>query len=94
MPILEGVAPPGMEDVVKRLKEQPGVENPWAIAWSMFHKQAGQVKAFSDRQLAEAIKQFHADREAGTLLAYYEQAAAGDMNAQAVLLSPGAFRFA
>ena len=93
MPIIEGVSPPGMEDVVRRLKEQPGVDNPWAIAWSIFHKQVGQVKALSDRQLAEAIKQFHAERQAGTLLAFYQQAADGNINAQAILMSPGAYRF-
>jgi len=31
----EEVTPPGGEDVVRALKDQPGVENPWAVAWSM-----------------------------------------------------------
>jgi hypothetical protein len=30
--------PPGYEDIVKALKRQPGVENPWAIAWGMRNK--------------------------------------------------------
>lgn len=29
------VAPPGYEHVVKALKKQPGVENPYAVAWAM-----------------------------------------------------------
>lgn len=32
------VAPPGYEKVVKALKKEPGVENPWAVAWSMKKK--------------------------------------------------------
>jgi hypothetical protein len=31
-------APPGMEPVVKALKRKPGVDNPWAVAWSQYHK--------------------------------------------------------
>ena len=93
MPILEGVTPPGMEDVVRRLKEQPGVENPWAIAWSMFHKQGGKASTLSDEELTAAITQFHADRAAGTLLAVYDQAAQGNVNAQAQILTPSFYRF-
>lgn len=29
------VAPPGYEPVVKALKKQPEIDNPWAVAWSM-----------------------------------------------------------
>lgn len=95
MAILEGVTPPGMEDVVRRLKENPDIDNPWAVAWSIFQKQGGQAKAYSDQELAECVKRFHADREAGTLLAVYEHAAAGEMSSQAVLMSPpGTFRLA
>lgn len=32
------VTPPGSEDVVKALKDEPGVDNPWAVAWSMYNK--------------------------------------------------------
>lgn len=92
MPVLEGVTPPGMEDVVQRLKKQPGVENPWAIAWSMFHKQGGKAAALSDKELAECVAQFARDRQAGTLLAVYEQAASGQGAAQAQILTRGLFR--
>jgi len=34
----EEVTPPGGEDVVHALKGQPGVDNPWAVAWSMKDK--------------------------------------------------------
>jgi hypothetical protein len=32
------VAPPGGEKLVKALKKQPGVKNPWATAWSKYNK--------------------------------------------------------
>lgn len=35
---LEEVAPPGMEDVVKKLKKDPDVDNPWAVAWAIYNK--------------------------------------------------------
>ena len=34
-------APPGGEKVVKALKKQKGVRNPWAVAWSM--KNRGEI---------------------------------------------------
>ena len=33
------VTPPGYEDVVQALKKQPGVENPWAVAWAMKNRE-------------------------------------------------------
>lgn len=33
------VAPPGMEHVVKRLKGKKGVDNPYAVAWSMHDRE-------------------------------------------------------
>lgn len=35
---LDEVAPQGYEDIVKALKKEPGVDNPWAVAWSMKNK--------------------------------------------------------
>lgn len=35
---LDEVTPPGYEKVVKGLKKNPKVDNPWAIAWSMKNK--------------------------------------------------------
>jgi len=35
---LDEVAPPGYEDIVKGLKKEPTVDNPWAVAWSMKNK--------------------------------------------------------
>lgn len=35
---LDQVAPPGGEKMVKALKKQKGVRNPWAVAWSQYNK--------------------------------------------------------
>jgi len=35
---LDEVAPEGYEDIVKALKKEPEVDNPWAVAWSMKKK--------------------------------------------------------
>lgn len=35
---LDEKTPPGGEKVVKALKKQKGVKNPWAVAWSMKNK--------------------------------------------------------
>jgi hypothetical protein len=32
------VAPPGWEGTVKEMKDEPGIDNPWALAWSMKNK--------------------------------------------------------
>lgn len=36
---MQEVAPPGKEDVVKALKKEPDIDNPWAVAWSMHNKE-------------------------------------------------------
>ena len=36
---LDEVTPPGKEKVVKALKKQKGVDNPWAVAWSQYNKE-------------------------------------------------------
>lgn len=32
------VAPPGWENTVKEMKKDKGIDNPWALAWSMKNK--------------------------------------------------------
>lgn len=34
----EEVAPPGWEDRVKKLKHNKHIDNPWALAWSIYDK--------------------------------------------------------
>jgi len=31
-----GVAPPGMEALVRKLKKNPSIKNPWAVAWAIY----------------------------------------------------------
>lgn len=38
---LDQKAPPGREKQVKALKKQPGVDNPFAVAWASYNKQHG-----------------------------------------------------
>jgi hypothetical protein len=82
----EGVTPPGMEHVVKKLKEKPGVENPWAIAWKIYHEQKGKIDDLDNAALDAACRAYKEAQAAGTLLAEIGLAAAGVPAAQAVLL--------
>lgn len=36
---MDEVAPPGKEDMVKALKKEPGVRNPYAVAWAAHNKE-------------------------------------------------------
>lgn len=38
---VDEVAPPGGEKVIKALKKDKNVENPWAVAWAM--KKRGEI---------------------------------------------------
>lgn len=38
---LDEATPPGKERVVKALKKQKGVRNPWAVAWSQYDREHG-----------------------------------------------------
>lgn len=38
-------SPPGMEPVVKALKRKPGIDNPYAVAWSMYNESGQMVCA-------------------------------------------------
>jgi hypothetical protein len=35
------VTPPGREKQVQALKEKPGIDNPWAVAWASYNDEAG-----------------------------------------------------
>ena len=35
---IEEVSPPGREDQVMALKNVPGIDNPWAVAWSQHNR--------------------------------------------------------
>ena len=39
--VIKEKAPPGMEDVVLRLKKDPDIDNPYAVAWAMYNRKHG-----------------------------------------------------
>jgi len=55
------VAPPGGEKLVKALKKQKGIKNPWAIAWSKYNKGELKENTMSNKitigQLRQIIKE-------------------------------------
>jgi len=50
----EAVAPPGFEKVVKKLKKNKEIDNPWALAWSMKNKGDKPHRATAEKLLAAA----------------------------------------
>jgi hypothetical protein len=83
---VDGVAPPGMEHVVKKLKQKKGVDNPFALAWYIHNQQKGRCEDLDDAALDAACRAYQQEQAAGTLLAELGLAAAGVPAAQAVLL--------
>lgn len=84
----EGVAPPGWERSIKKMKKSKDIDNPWALAWWMKNRGAKPAKHENDMDAAS-------DRILLTLLHQQHQiprvcldAARGDMHAQAILLNP------
>lgn len=49
----KAITPPGMENVVQKLKKNPDVDNPWAVAWSMYEKK-GQA-GFTEEIIKEVV---------------------------------------
>lgn len=54
---VRGVAPPGMEHVVRSLKNRPGVSDPYAVAWAMYRRRGG-VSGVGDSRLLTANFEF------------------------------------
>ena len=55
----EAVAPPGKEDMIQKLKNNPEVDNPWALAWSQYNKEKGKKNSIST--LAYALVKANTD---------------------------------
>lgn len=54
--MIEGIAPPGLEDVVKKLKLNPKVKNPWAIAWKIYRKRGKAAVDATDDEIDAEIE--------------------------------------
>lgn len=46
--VIDEVAPPGKEKMVKALKKQKGIDNPWAVAWAAHNKERDDKKNEAD----------------------------------------------
>lgn len=46
-------SPPGMEDTVKDLKEDPDVDNPWALAWHIHNKKKDKKESSLNKKTEE-----------------------------------------
>lgn len=86
----EGVAPPGWERSIKRMKKHNDIDNPWALAWWM--RRNGAKPATHDE---EADAEFDAAMAHATLMnkghmlpKEYKAAARGEVWAQSLLLDP------
>ena len=90
--LFEGVTPPGMEHVVKRLKEKPRIKNPWALAWWLKKRQkargldAANILHTPD-EFEAAVVEYESLAAHGDLPDVFIQAAAGTPWAQASLLN-------
>lgn len=63
------VTAPGKEKVVRELKNKPGVENPWAVAWDQYDKEHGRKPKKESKmrdKLADVLdKYFHVNNAPG-----------------------------
>lgn len=53
------VAPPGYEKVVKGIKKNKDVDNPWAVAWSMKNKGIKPKHESKESNEAQELEEFH-----------------------------------
>lgn len=56
-------APPGMEHVVRELKKDPDIDNPWAVAWSIYNRKKatmnGVEKDAARKRLLRSLIDWH-----------------------------------
>ena len=85
---VEGVAPPGWEKSVRKMKKDQGIDNPFALAWYMKnqhmkpHKPATDMDASFDAAVLMAVTQLRVQ----ALAPIFQAAARGDAWAQMRLL--------
>jgi len=86
-PMLNGVAPPGWETTIKKMKKSGEIDNPFALAWWLQKRGAHPAKheedAALDAQIAEAVTLLA--RQGLPAVCY--AAARGEAWAQAALLA-------
>jgi hypothetical protein len=91
----QAVAPPGREEQVRSLKQEPGVDNPWAVAWSSYNKskegaekcaKCGEAKCACPAKLAKRVAFLMRRAQLSPeMVQQYEQEWQGGRGLQAVL---------
>ena len=85
--VLEGVAPPGWEPSIKKMKKSGEVDNPWALAWWLRKTGAKPARDEEDASLDAQIATALALLAKHALPAVCLAAARGESWAQAELLA-------
>ena len=92
MQALDGVAPPGWERTVKKMKKHGDIDNPFAMAWWMKRRGATPSKrqdydgAF-EPEFAAALAEAQALDAQGRIPSVFYDAARGDVTACSLLLN-------
>ena len=85
---IDGVSPPGWDKAVERLKERPGVEEPFALAWYLYNQGVKPGDIESDTAKLDALWKEYASRQrAGTMTEEVPLAARGILWAQAQIIA-------
>lgn len=90
-PPIEGVAPPGWEPTVKKMKKSGDIDNPWALAWYMKNRGYKPAKHESDASYDALLAQARAELQGRALPALCLAAARGEVYAVTQCLQGGGF---
>ena len=88
---LQGVAPPGWETTVKKMKKSGDIDNPFALAWYMKNRGLKPARHEADAAYDAAIAQARAELQGRTMPALCLAAARGESYAITQLLQAGPF---
>ncbi len=86
--MLDGVAPPGWEKSIKRMKKDKGISNPFALAWYMRNRGAHPAKDDEEADTSFDASLLYAQRQLDATGLPHDclAAARGEMWAQAQLM--------
>ena len=88
-PAQQGVAPPGWEPTVKKMKKSGDIDNPWALAWYMKHRGAKPARHEADAAYDATIAQARAELQGRQMPALCLAAGRGESYAITTLLQAG-----
>lgn len=92
MQALEGVAPPGWERTVKKMKKHGDIDNPWALSWWLKKRGAhpsrrDETEATVDKEFEAALAEAKQLAAEGRIPDVFYAAARGETTACSLLLS-------